>query len=170
MRHSAISRHHWLSGRMSAEFNVRNMKRTILALFLVLAAFSAWPCSCNIGDVPEKFKNHVSVFKGIVKDIVFYKERDFAGDQYIRVTFEITKQWKGSPQQNQLLTVYNGASCFGYWFKKGETYLVYAFDQEDHLNAWWCGGVLSEKESGEAFGSDIRQLDRLMHKNARSSR
>jgi len=141
------------------------MKKSVMALFLILAISSAWACSCNIGDVPKKFREHVSVFKGIVKDVVFYNERDAAGDQYIRVTFEIAKQWKGSPQQNQLFTVYNGASCFGYWFKKGETYLVYAFDEGDHLNAWWCGGVLSEKESNDAFNSDVRQLDRLRYKN-----
>lgn len=142
------------------------MKRSILALLLILAVSSAWSCSCHIGDVPEKFKNHVSVFTGIVNDIVFYKERDFAGDQYIRVTFEITKQWKGSPEQNQLLTAYNGASCFGYRFKKGQTYLVYAFGEGADLNAWWCGGVLSKKESNKAFNSDVRQLDRLRHKNS----
>jgi hypothetical protein len=142
----------------------------MLALFLIFAAFSVWPCSCQIGDVPEKFKNHVSVFTGSVKEITFYKQRDFFGDQYIRVTFEIDKQWKGSQEQNQLLTVYNEGSCFGYQFEKGETYLVYAFEEEDHLNAWWCGGVLSKTESKRAFNSDIRQLDRLRYKNAHISR
>jgi hypothetical protein len=32
MRHSAISRYHWLSGRMSAEFNVRQRKKRPLSL------------------------------------------------------------------------------------------------------------------------------------------
>ena len=137
----------------------------MLGWFLIFAVSTAWSCSCNIGDAREKFKNHVSVFTGIVKEIVFYKERDFFGDQYIRVTFEIAKQWKGSPEQNQLLTAYNGASCFGYRFKKGQTYLVYAFAEGNELNAWWCGGVLSEKESKGAFDSDIRQLNRLRHKH-----
>ena len=141
------------------------MHRIALVLLLAVAIPSAWPCSCNIGGVPKKFKDHVSVFEGTVTDIIFYEGRDASGDQYIRVTFEIAKQWKGEPHQNQLFTVYNGASCHGYWFKKGEKYLVYAFQEGDHLNAWWCGGVLSEKESKEDFASEVRQLDRLRRKN-----
>jgi hypothetical protein len=52
MRHSAVSRYHWFSGRMSAEFNVSlNQMRQVLLIIFVLsiaacaARFPASPCT-----------------------------------------------------------------------------------------------------------------------------
>ena len=123
-----------------------------------------WACSCNIGEVPEKFNDHVSIFQGVVTEVIYYDSTDMSGDQHIKVTFDIEKQWKGQRNQNQLLTVNNGMSCFGYWYKKGQTYIVYAFEEGDHLNNWWCGGVIPESERPEGFKSEAKALDALVAK------
>lgn len=141
------------------------MRRIAFALLLLAAIPNAWSCSCRLGSVRQMFKEHVSIFEGTVTEIIFYKERDRWGDQYIRVTFSIEKQWKGKPGQNQLFTVYNTDSCFGYWFKEGERYLIYAFQEGDHLNAWWCGGILSENESKDEIDDEVRELDKLKRKH-----
>lgn len=133
-------------------------------LILLFVSQQMWACSCSLGDVHQKFKEHVSIFQGDVTDIIYYDSKDMSGDQYIRVTFDIEKQWKGDKDQNQLLTVYNGSSCYGYWFKKGQKYIVYAFEDGDHLNNWWCGGVIQQSETPEKFNKEAQALDDIVAK------
>lgn len=142
------------------------MTKFTFALLLTLMSPMSWSCSCNIGDVPEKFKNHVSIFQGVVTDLIFYEQQDAFGDQYIKVTFEVEKQWKGESNQSQLLTVYNGASCFGYWFKEKRRYIIYAFEEGETLNAWWCGGVISEYDNKESFEEEVSALNKLTSNGA----
>ena len=137
------------------------MKKLLLFAALLLWQSATWACSYYIGAVSEKYKNHLSIFHGKVVEIVFYDKQDFFGDTHIKVTFDITQQWKGRPEQNVLLTVYNGSSCYGYWFREGQNYIVYAFEDGETLNAWWCGGVISESDSPKEFKSEIRDLNSL---------
>ena len=46
MRHSAISRYHWLSGRMSAEFNVRHFMTSTTYLLVIVAAAVVSTSAC----------------------------------------------------------------------------------------------------------------------------
>lgn len=132
-------------------------------LFLMFLTFSpvTFSCSCSIGDVEEKFDEHVSVFMGTVKKITFYDSNDAFGDQRIKVEFELEKQWKGEPSQNVLFTVFNSVSCYGYWFKENQRYVVYAFNEDQSLNAWWCGGVISEADSKEQFMEELDVLNEI---------
>jgi len=136
-------------------------KNLFLILFLTQTSLS-WACSCNIGDVSKKFKDHVSIFQGTATEIIFYESTDMHGDQQIKVTFDIEKQWKGKPDQNQLHTVYNEGSCFGYWFKEKESYLVYAFERDGKLNAWWCGGVIQDNADGTGLNMEILELNEIL--------
>lgn len=142
------------------------MTKFTFVFFLTLVSPFSWACSCNIGDVPEKFKDHVSIFQGVVTDLIFYEQQDAFGDQYIKVTFEIEKQWKGESTQHQLLTVYNGASCFGYWFKEKRRYIIYAFEEGETLNSWWCGGVISEYDNKGSFEEEVSALNKLTFNGA----
>lgn len=142
--------------------NIKQSKILTLICFLLQTAF-VWSCSCNIGDVKQKFEKHVSIFQGVVIEVIYYDSTDMFGDQHIKVTFDIEKQWKGEKNQNQLLTVNNGASCYGYWYKKGQRYIVYAFKEGGHLNKWWCGGVIPKSESPEKFISEAKALDALVN-------
>ena len=135
------------------------MKKIIATALLLIAAPSCWACSCNIGDVKKKYADHTSIFVGTVSELIFYNSEDTFGDQHIKVTFKIEKQWKGEPEENQLFTVYNRASCFGYWFEKNQRYIVYAFQESDHLNAWWCGGIIPESENDKQFSEEINALN-----------
>ncbi|MBL4660331.1 MAG: hypothetical protein JKY19_08240 [Alcanivoracaceae bacterium] len=121
----------------------------------------AWACSCSIGGVKEKYDNHISIFEGKVSEIIYYDLYDSWGDQYIKVKFKTIKLWKGASNQNELLTVYNRTSCYGYWFKENQNYIIYAFEEEDHLNTWWCGGVISEKASSKEYTREIKSLNKL---------
>lgn len=120
-----------------------------------------WACSCNIGDVNKKFEDHVSIFKGKVNEVIFYDSTDMFGDQHIKVTFDIEKQWKGSPDQNTLHTVYNGMSCYGYWFKENQRYLIYAFERDGELNAWICGGIIEDSDDGTGLDEEIQKLNEI---------
>ena len=131
---------------------------------MLMAPKVLWACSCHIGGVAEKFNDHVSIFQGVVTEVLYFDSTDMFGDQHIKVTFDIEKQWKGQADQKQLLTVNNGMSCYGYWYKKGQKYIVYAFEEGGHLNNWWCGGVISESDSPQQFHDEATTLDSLVKK------
>ena len=137
------------------------MKKLIIVFLILFIAPISWACSCNAGDVAKKYTDHVSIFQGTVTEVIFYDSEDSFGDQHIKVTFEIEKQWKGEPSQKQLFTVFNRASCFGYWFKEKERYIVYAFEEGESLNAWWCGGVIPESENTVNFELEIKVLNEV---------
>lgn len=141
------------------------MKKVIIIFLLTFFSPLTWACSCDIGDVSEKFKEHVSIFQGTVSELIFYEEQDDFGDNYIKVTFSIEKQWKGKPTQNKLLTVHNGASCYGYRFKQKQRYIIYAFEEGETLNTWWCGGVISQDDRKKDFEEEIITLNKLSETN-----
>lgn len=138
----------------------------LLSLLLISADIIA--CSCSLGDVSEKFESHESVFEGNVTEIIYFDLIDAFGDQVIKVEFDVLQQWKGNPNQTELLTVLNSRSCYGYSFKENESYVIYAFIEKDHLNAWWCGGVL-EKNQSESYKEETQSLDKISNKIDESS-
>ena len=137
------------------------MCKILVYAFILLGSKLSFACSCNIGNVEEKYKTHVSVFLGKVTEIYFYNSKNKMGDQRIKVKFDILNQWKGSKTQNQLFTVYNESSCWGYWFKEGEEYVIYAFEEDGKLNTWWCGGVISKKDVPEQFAKEFNALNEI---------
>ena len=137
------------------------MIKLTLILVLTFINHQLLACSCDIGDVSKKFEEHVSIFQGVVTDLIFYKQEDVFGDQYIKIIFDIEKQWKDKPNQNQLHTVYNKSSCYGYWFKEKQRYIIYAFEEGETLNVWWCGGVVSEYGNKKSYKEEIDALNEL---------
>jgi hypothetical protein len=144
-----------------------SIRKPLLLLSLLLISINVSACSCSLGDVKEKFASHESVFEGTVTEINYYDLEDAFGDQVIKVKFNVLHQWKGSLNQTELLTVDNRRSCYGHSFKEKQSYLIYAFIERDHLNAWWCGGVL-EKEPSESYKEETHSLDKLAKKHDKS--
>lgn len=129
-----------------------------LALFFSASAFS---CSCDMGEIPQKLESSKSVFVGTVKEIQYLESSNVFGDQEIVVTFSIQNQWKGGEEEHTLHTAYNAAGCYGYWFEESKEYLVYAFEDDGRLNTMWCGGVISKGESMESFKEEVITLNKL---------
>ena len=66
------------------------MKISILLVFLFFTQVS-FTCSCNIGDVPEKFKDSSNVFTGVVTSVERVGVTNTFGDEKIIVKFELSK-------------------------------------------------------------------------------
>ena len=81
---------------------------------------SAIACSCERPLTPsEAIESAVAVFSGKVID-------DDAGFPWRKVKFSVERFWKGSLEENIIISTGSlGANC-GYPFEKGERYLVYA--------------------------------------------
>jgi len=135
-------------------------------LLSVFICSSALACSCRLGDVDEKFAQHEFVFTGKVSNIVRLDARNAFGDPAIIVTFEVEKSWKGAGKTIVLHTAENAMGCYGYWFKEGHDYLVFAFqDQLKQLDTFWCGGVIpkltNEGEPSSNYSEEVQQLNHL---------
>jgi hypothetical protein len=107
--------------------NEKNEERTmrmpsaVYALLAMAVSSSAWACSCAPPPPPKQsLAKSAAVFAGKVTAV----KRD--GFQ-VRVTFEISKTWKGTKGKTvEVTTASSGAAC-GYAFKKGSSYLVYCY-------------------------------------------
>jgi hypothetical protein len=90
-------------------------------LFAAAVATPAWSCSCIAPPPPKTaLEKSAAVFAGKVTAI----ERQ--GLKY-RVTFEISRTWKGTRGKTiDVTTATSGAAC-GFGFKKGSSYLVYCY-------------------------------------------
>jgi hypothetical protein len=105
----------------------RNILRAVVMLGIsCLFVFTrALPCSCTPPKPPaDEYAQRSAVFIGIVRSIEYDSTRGFQSS--IRVTFEITKAWKGVPPNTVVIyTAENSAAC-GYSFIKDTAYVVYA--------------------------------------------
>jgi hypothetical protein len=150
------------------------MKRTrapLTSLLLMLVGTLAFPrltfaCSCTPASVQDTFKHSVAVFIGNAQNVTWLEERGNQGDPRIVVTLEVVKSWKSPKDKPVVLhTVYNQASCDGYWFEEGKTYLVYAFQQDDGtLGASLCSRTTAA-DAGEAK-EDVAVLEMLGARSA----
>lgn len=84
-------------------------------------------CSCaELSSVEEEFELSKAVFSGKVVDIKV--RRSLKGYTTQSVLFEVTKTWKGVEQSQIRITTGQGGGDCGYNFKKGNEYLVYAYE------------------------------------------
>lgn len=90
-------------------------------LATLVVATSAWSCSCIAPPPPKKaLEKSAAVFAGKVTAV---KRQG----RLLRVTFAISKTWKGTKGKTvDVTTATNSAAC-GYGFKKGTSYLVYCY-------------------------------------------
>ena len=111
----------------------------IIVGFFVININLVRACSCITPSQPkESLEKSTAVFVGKVMDINIPSGFFMSSGDKTKVEFEISKFWKGPSYKNiALTTARDGASC-GYSFKKGEEYIVYAYDDENKLNTDLC--------------------------------
>lgn len=103
---------------------------------------------CAISSFENAFRNSAEVFLGEVTSET--KE----GDERTFV-FEVERYWKGAGAKKIEIRVYETAR-YQAWFKKGETYLIYAARDTDdnHLRVGRCS---RSREEGYA-SEDLKKL------------
>lgn len=130
-----------------------------LGSFMVLGPVMA--CTCAAPATPgEGFKRSAAVFKGKVTEInrPLWDRLDVTKDGSRRVTFEVVKQWKGSPSKRiELVTRLTGEAC-GFPFEKNQEYLVYVVSEPRDLQTGICTGTKSTNDAAE----EMKQLDKLV--------
>lgn len=111
----------------------------VLLFIFCVNSFSAFACSCIMpGTVAEEVERADAVFFGTVMDVdgpVFgaYVFPDVA------VTFTVQEYWKGVFSEPLVIHTGQGGGDCGYPFEEGESYLVYAYvDENDDLHANIC--------------------------------
>jgi hypothetical protein len=99
---------------------------TLLTL-LMLISRSALPCDCiyKVGKIGLLEK--AAVFSGRAMTVQYLDPDGPSVEPRIRVTFSVHRTWKGPRSSSVIVnTTYNKWTCEGYYFKKGEDYLVAA--------------------------------------------
>jgi hypothetical protein len=101
----------------------------LLALFLILTAGSAYPCSCITPTLPEAVDRADSIFLGAVESLSVMDGRKL-------VILRVERSWKGNPgSEANIVTELDGAAC-GVDFLPGETWVVFATNS-DWPSAGW---------------------------------
>lgn len=130
------------------------MKRLffLVTSLLLLKANPAYACRCLPRTPQQSFTSSQAVFVG--RAIAVVNSSSVEGQpssrrtpsrlsQEVRITFEVSKVWKGEKKrQIVVMTSSSSASC-GYSFQQGEEYLVYAASQGSKLTTGLCSGTKS---------------------------
>lgn len=40
--------------------------------------------------------------------------------------------------------------------------MIYAFERDDKLNVWWCGGVIQENADGSGLDEEVLELNEIL--------
>ena len=136
------------------------MKKIFLLLFivgslLVVNTAIVNACSCIQPTSPqESLEKSTAVFAGKVIDIDIPNGIVVSSADPVKVTFRVSKIWKGPDYKTLILTTArNGASC-GYSFKENEEYIVYAYGEEDTLST----GICSRTRLLSSAQTDLQEL------------
>lgn len=137
----------------------------ILALFLLCAPQAANACSCM--PFPNDLEKAVAMAYARA-DVVFLGDVTAMRSTFLgilrqrEVTFSVRERWKGSISDKTFVRTNNGEIACGFNFKKRNSYLVFAYrdQQRQHLTTSFCD--LNRTEAA-ATGA-IRVLDQLTSK------
>ena len=136
-------------------------KRTSIAsIGLAALVFMGLPetvsaCSCGREPPPcEAFSGAQAVFVGKVLDAAEQREvknDDGATSVYDvgAIRFEVTESFSGVPGPRVVIYSGTGGGDCGYWFKRGVSYLVYAFGKADRLSTGICTRTRPVREAEE---------------------
>jgi hypothetical protein len=122
------------------------MKKILLlgtSLF-VLSANAALACSCAPTTPQQSLERSNAVFSGKVINVAKFSNSSESG---VRVTFDVSKVWKGTNKQKLVVTTSDSSASCGYSFQEGKEYLVYASSQENKLQTGLCSGTKSLSEA-----------------------
>ncbi|MFC3122947.1 hypothetical protein [Agaribacter flavus] len=135
----------------------------VFSLFLFVAmSFKTQACSCDLGSPEDKLATFDSVFLGKLIEIKNKGTTNAFNEPEIEVTFEQIRRFKGTDKDVVLDTNFNRASCTGYWFKEGQTMLVYASLNDGKLDVMWCGGVIVKEENPEQLQNELIALEEVL--------
>ncbi|TVX93806.1 hypothetical protein [Paenibacillus agilis] len=152
------------------------MKKIIVVIISALLFLSgiisitgnkAYACSCAGGSTKERLERSSVVFEGEVIKKGGTKQSQFHGLR--EYTFKVNTVWKGN--QSNKVTIYafdgNEASC-GIGFKKGESYLVFSYHDEELLQTNYCSGNLPISEA-ENIIKELGSGTTIIHSDLESS-
>jgi len=127
----------------------------------VLIAGPVMACTCAApATAAAGLQRSVAVFRGKVTAIhrPFWDWRGLSTSGSQRVSFEVSKQWKGPPATNvDVTTRLSGEAC-GFPFAKNHEYLVCVVSEPKDLQTGICTGTKNVNEAGQ----EMRQLDELV--------
>ena len=112
-------------------------------------------CSCIQPAPPqESLEQSTSVFAGKVIDIDVPSGIVVSSADPVKVTFEVSKIWKGTNYKTLVVTTSRYEESCGYLFKQGEEYIVYTYGEGDKLNT----GICSRTKLLANAQEDLREL------------
>jgi Tissue inhibitor of metalloproteinase len=114
------------------------MKKILVIAASILSVFPvslAIACSCLPTTPQQSFESSQAVFAGQAIEVT-----PLRGQETVRVTFRVSKVWKGRNSRRLVLTTSNSSASCGFNFEPGQRYLVYASAQRS-LTTNLCSGT-----------------------------
>ncbi len=122
----------------------------IATSLFVLSANAASACLCAQTTPQESLQNSEAVFSGRVFDVtepssaqrrLGRRNEDPKFLNRVKVTFEVSKVWKGNNERQLVVTTYYPMNSCDYSFQEGQEYLVYASAEDAQLKTGLCRGT-----------------------------
>lgn len=107
----------------------------VVGIMGVVKPSVGYACSCEPQTAQGMFERAHVIFSGRVTDIKQGKEES-NWDRF--VTLEVSKIWKGQAQTEQVVRTQPHSAACGVEFETGRAYLVYAYEQDGHLQTNLC--------------------------------
>jgi hypothetical protein len=110
----------------------------------------AQACKCSMPAPQQAKENAAAVFEGRVTEIQHQEAGGASGIGFNLVTLKLVRTWKGvnDVETVQVRTSDSSASC-GIMFEKDTSYLVYAAQGEQGLEAGSCGRTMAMEAATE---------------------
>ncbi len=141
------------------------MKRQVLPLLLAfLTAVNVqqvYACSCAATPSPRQaLREATAVFTGeVISKEVFEVKDEYGTQPIVRVTFAISRIWKGVKGAEIIVHTSGWSPSCGFSFEQGKKYLVYAYPDRWKLNVLETGICNRTKELNGA-ARDLRAIGR----------
>lgn len=127
----------------------------LVSLVIILSVEPADACDC-VGEPPpcEAFSAATAVFVGEVLDAAQQKEdKNEDGTTTVydvgSIRFQVTEAFSGVTSSIVVISSGTGGGDCGYWFKRGESYLVYAFGEPERLSTSFCTRTAPTSDAAE---------------------
>ena len=139
---------------------------TTALFYLLLAPTSARACSCGTGDPPVEFNRAKAVFIGVMLGgTEKLADHEHEGRTYKpeagEVRFAVEEVFKGEASGEITVEVASmvGTSCGPYGLRRGERYVVYAYESEDEPKTLYTGVCTRTMEVDSSYAAaDLKFL------------
>lgn len=122
-----------------------------LIVVFTTTAQSIFACSCLYTPKPPcfAFGSAGSIFEGVVLDIKRVERNEENGYEARRVKFRVLNTHKGEKRSTRDVYTGDGAADYGYKFKVGKRYLVYAYGDGSAQSTGKCTRTRQMKDAVE---------------------